>query len=381
MQRPVKSVTIAFLGNIDYDTRTSNLVASFKEICRSVVFIGFDWLTPGFTESHSPEKHVIRLRKGRFSILFYLRFVVTLTAYLCRNRADLFIASDIYSLPSVVLCGRLVGATIMYDSREIFTEVSGIQHRKVLQKLFGWIERLFITSVNHVVVTGEMDAEYLKKVYGLTSVEVLRNLPRKNIEIRPVDLHARFSIPPEKKIILYQGMIVKGRGIDTYIKAITSPEDFVLLMLGTGEHLEYYTALVASKDLQKKVVFGGRVPQSELLHLIPNAFSGLAMIENISFNNYYALPNKMFEYIMCGVPVIVSNLPQMKKIVDRYAVGECLDENDAEGLAKTILEWQRNQIHYLSLKENCRNAAKELNWETEFDIFKKNVLRLSVEYS
>ena len=114
-----------------------------------------------------------------------------------------------------------------------------------------------------------------------------------------------------------------------------------------------------------KVIFFGKVPQGELFNLTAGADVGLSIIENVSLSYYYALPNKLFEYIMADVPVIVSNLPQMEEIVKMYKIGITVNPYEKTQIEKALNKLTTDTDFYRSLKQNCRIASEELNWEKE----------------
>ena len=140
-----------------------------------------------------------------------------------------------------------------------------------------------------------------------------------------------------------------------------------MVILGSGEFEEYYKDLADKMNLHSQVFFLGKVSQSKLLNYTASADVGLSLIENISLSYNYALPNKLFEYIMAEIPVIVSKLPQMMEIVMDYNVGEVVDLDYQEELIGTINLLIENEKLYSNYKTSCESASKELNWENEID--------------
>ena len=130
--------------------------------------------------------------------------------------------------------------------------------------------------------------------------------------------------------------------------------------------MEYYKTLSYEMKISDRVLFEGKIPQDQIINYSAGAFAGLSIIDNISINNYYALPNKLFEYVMSGIPVIVNDLPQMKKIVDEYNIGEVLKELNEDEIINIINLWKKDKSLYDLLKKNCMEASQALNWEKEF---------------
>lgn len=361
---PNKKVLITFLGNIHYDTRCNNLYDSLSANNYDIEFIGFDWLTKDFIESRG-DVSIIKLKKGFLSIPFYLKFIWHLKLKLLATKASIIFAEDIYTLPFAVIFGKLKRAKIYYDSRELFGYLAGLKEKKFKQAFWKWIEKLFIKRTDHVIVTGQMDGEFLQKEYGLKNIILLRNLPRYYKPSSSLDLHSHFQIGKEKKIILYQGVLLKGRGMEKVFAVLNELPDYVFLIVGGGEFAEYYKSLADHMKLREQVFFIGKLTQDELPKITSSANVGVSLIENLSTSYYYALPNKLFEYIMAEIPVIVSNLPQMKEIVEKYDVGFVIDIDNKVDLISALKELSDDSSLYKSKKQNCHIASHELNWEKE----------------
>lgn len=365
-------ISIGFLGNINFDTRTYNLFKSLKESGHIVKFNGFDWLTENFETFEDDDIKVEKLVKTKFSLLFYIQFALKLTKRLFKQKSDIYFASDLYSLPFCTIVAKLKRKKVFYDSREVYTEIPALNDKKIVKTLMRIIEGHYIKKCDYIVTTGKMDSLYIENLYKLHSTDVLRNLPLPVNNLTPVNYKDKFENYNGGKIILYQGIIVLGRGIETYFEVLKKYEKSYLVLLGGGEHEEYYKNLSVEMGVDKKVYFAGKVSQKELLNYTAGADVGLSLIDNISTNNFYALPNKLFEYIMAGLPVIVSDMPQMKEIVENYKVGAVIPEGDEEQIIKVLKDWDENPDKYEGLAKNCKPASEELNWNEEFSKIYKN---------
>lgn len=363
----MNKVAIGFLGNIYFDTRTFNLFNTLKDKGHDVLFIGFDWLTEDFQSIEKEKISVTKLHKGKLSILFYLKFFLSQIKSYLRTDVDIYFAGDFFSLPASVIAAIIKRAKVYYDSREIYSELPSLENRTILKKFFKMVEGIFIRKTDCVFTTGEMDSEYIEKLYSLKQTFLLRNLPLMKKNIAPINYHTEFNIPANYLVILYQGIIVDGRGIETYFKAVKKIETLCLIILGGGEHTEKFKSLSEEMKINDRIFFVGKISQAELLHYTAGAFAGLSLIDDISINNHYALPNKLFEYVMSSLPVIVSDLPQMKKIVDDYEIGAVIKESNEDELIEVLNTWSNNQTLYKTIKENCIKASAILNWESEFE--------------
>ncbi len=361
-----ESILIAFLGNIRYDTRTANFYKSFRDKGYNVKVVCFDWTTISST-LHERDISIYHLNKGRFSIIFYLRFAITLLAILFNSKAEIYFAEDVYTLPLVTLAGKLKGAKVFYDSREVYSHLAGLSNRKYLQKILRLIESICITKVSKTITTGELDSAFIEKEYNIGKTLVLRNLPLYQKIDEPFDFRKYYSLSFETKIFIYQGVVLHGRGLKIIFEAFEKLENCVLVIIGDGEKKNYYEKLSVEKKLTRNVFFYGKVELSDLLRYTAGGDFGLAIIENLSLSYYYALPNKMFEYILTGLPVIASNFPQMKDIIDKYKVGIYVDPENVDEVIAVLKKCISDKLLTREYRENCFAASKELIWEKEIE--------------
>ncbi len=362
-----RKVAICFLGNIYFDTRTYNLLHSLAAKGHPVQFIGFDWLTPDFKTIREANIRVDKLKKSRFSLFFYLQFAWRSFWRLLQSKADYYWAADFYCLPICYMVSRFRNSRVFYDSREVYTEITGFNNKPMIKRLVRFIEGYIIRRIHCTVTTGPLDSQFIEQLYGLNKTCLLRNLPLPVHPVEPVNLRDLFSVEITGPVLLYQGTIVKGRGIEFCFAMIQSYQEAGLVLLGGGEYLDFYQKMAGKLNIADRVVFAGKIPQQELIRYTAGADAGLCLIDNISGNNYYALPNKLFECLMAGLPVLVTDLPQMREIVETYRVGGIVPENNIMLSMQVIQNWMENPEIYQCLKENAKKASKVLNWESEFE--------------
>ncbi len=362
-----KRVLISFLGNINYDTRARNLLGSLRTIGHEVDTVSFDW----YDRPQGGPVAVVKLSKAGSSLFFYAKFALTVILKLIFNKYDLYIASDIYNLPFLSFFAKFRSKPVFYDSRELFKYLAGLKDKATVQKLLAAIENSYISDCDKIIVTGMMDAEVLTEDYNLPARKfiLLRNLPHKTVTIPWLDIRKKFGFSAESIILIYQGVILKGRGLPVLIEALKRMENVCLVIMGDGDLRGELENLVETEGLQERVVFTGTIPQEYILEYTAGADIGCTLIENISKSYFYALPNKMFEYIAAGIPVLASNLPQMMQIIDNYGVGKYADPEDIEAVVSAINELA-DPVKRADIAENARNAHEVLNWEAEFEAVK-----------
>ncbi len=202
-------------------------------------------------------------------------------------------------------------------------------------------------------------------------LNILRNLPKYKSDFAKIDLHEKLNIPQNCKIILYQGVILEGRGILKVIDLMKEIDNVHFVIIGEGEFRQNFESYTNQLGYRERIHFTGAVNHSELLNYTAGADIGVALIENISISYYYALPNKLFEYIVAGLPVLASDLPQMKKVIDEHKVGKYVNMDDENEIKVTLKNLLNDQTQLKEFKANCGSAAKILNWENEFESFMK----------
>ena len=374
MSNPQK-VSIVFLGNAQHDSRITNLSNSLKEDGCKVSIISFDWFISSENFSND-ELKIFKLTKGKFSLFFYLRFALILIRELFKTNADLYFAEDLYTLPFVTAIAKLKRAKVYYNSRELYAFLGGLRNRPFLQSIVTRVEKFFITKVDLVLTTGEMDSEFIEKFYGIKNTLVIRNIPLLQTPTAKIDFRKLYNIPEDKLILLYQGVLLEGRGVPMIMRTMVKLTKTVLVILGDGEQKNNFQKLAQQLNISERVFYAGTIGQRELINYTAGGDVGLSLIENISVSYYHALPNKLFEYIMAGLPVLCSDLPQMKKIVEEYKVGESISVENENNIYFTLKRWSESPELLKSYRNNCLLAAQKLNWQEEYKKSRKRLLDL-----
>ncbi len=356
----------SFLGNPYLDSRVMNFAETLREKGKSVAVTGFDWY--GKIPENRRENFSVFEIERRPAIKFYYRFAKILRTALEKTNAKIYVAEDVYTLPLVVKAAKKRNAKVYYDSRELYNYIGGLTKKPLAQKIIAKIEKKHIYSVDKIIVTGGMDKDFLADYYKLPNEKfiIIRNMPKIRGKVAPIDLREKFGIPENAKILIYQGVLSAGRGIAKVIKALSDLPNTVFVIIGDGPERRNFEILTEKLNLEKRVIFTGAVPNEELLSYTAGADIGVALIENISVSYYYALPNKLFEYVAAGLPVVVSPLPQMKKIVERYKIGVTANPESEREIREAISKLTNDEKFYSEIKANTTEAAKELNWDTEF---------------
>ena len=295
---------------------------------------------------------------------------------LFKTKADIYFAEDLYTLPFVATIAKMKKAKVYYNSRELYAFLGGLRHRPFLQSVVKSVEKFFITKVDLVLTTGEMDSEFIEKFYGIKNTLVIRNIPLLQTPSAKIDFRKLYDIADDKLILLYQGVLLEGRGVPIIMRTMIKLTNTVLVILGDGEQKNNFQKLSGQLNISERVFYAGTISQRELINYTAGGDVGLSLIENISISYYHALPNKLFEYIMAGLPVLCSDLPQMKKIVEEFQVGESISAENENNIYLTLKRWSESPELLKSYRNNCLLAAQKLNWQEEYKKSRKRLLDL-----
>lgn len=287
--------------------------------------------------------------------------------------AKFYYACDLYSLPvasDMKKAMRFMGAKskLYYDSREIYSELGPLSGQSFKQAVISKIEKMLVPMVDKMITSGEMDSEYLKKYFKHETpyMEIL-NLPPYQAIPKSDLLRNKAKLEEDVLILVYQGMILKGRGLQQAIDAVNKMDKVHLFIIGSGEYYQELANYTIQVKANKKVTFTGRVPYSRLLEITASADAGLCLFEPISLSYEYALPNKLFEYIMAGIPSIATDLPQMRKVIQKEKVGLLVnkDLNEVE-LIEKINEMRDVENRKLFI-EQAHLVSKDYSYESQTD--------------
>ncbi|EKN66475.1 glycosyl transferase, group 1 family protein [Neobacillus bataviensis LMG 21833] len=284
-----------------------------------------------------------------------------------RKDYDIYHSNDLNTLTQGYISSkwRLKRKKLIYDSHEVQTSRTGYH-----SSAYGKLEGFLIKKIDDMMVENHTRAAYNEELYGFYP-SVVHNYPFKQINNNgeKVDLHEILNIPRDEKILLYQGGIQTGRGLDKLVKAAPLFNEGVLVLIGDGKIKKELQATVKEMKLDDRVKFLPKVPLAELPKYTRNAYIGFQVLNNVCFNHYSASSNKLFEYMMAGVPVVACDFPEIKRVVEGDSTGVCVDSHDPASIAEGVNGLLRNQNKHQELQANSYNASKKYNWENEKDIF------------
>lgn len=349
-------IIFAVTNDLSTDQRVHKVITSLLKKNTDITLVGRK-LPNSIPLSRSYQTVRFRLPFTR-GPLFYATFNLRLFFYLLFSRFDLVVANDLDTLPGSYCAMKIRRKKLVYDSHEYFTEVPELHNRPTVKKIWLWIEKIILPSIQISYTVCNSIASVYNKKYGI-KMQVIHNYPNKSRIIQ------KQKTNKNKQIILYQGMLNMGRGIELAIASMQyTSDDMRLWIIGDGYMKESLKKQILSLHLQEKVLLHGKICEPELSQYTQQASIGLSIEEDIAENYRYALPNKLFSYLEAGIPVIVSDLPEMKQVVTKYEVGSILTERKPEKLAM-LYKIMLDKLSYKHYKKKITEAANEFIWENQ----------------
>ncbi|MBL7899374.1 MAG: glycosyltransferase, partial [Crocinitomicaceae bacterium] len=251
-----------------------------------------------------------------------------------------------------------------------FTGVPELTARPKIQKIWKRIEKKCLPKVDAMYTVNQSIADLYKNEYGIQPYVV------RNISSPPSDIQTKtrkeLGLPEDKKIIIFQGAGINvDRGAEELTEAVKQIDNCVLIFVGSGDVIAALKSKVKTEKLEEKIMFFDKVPYHQLLNYTRVSDLGVSLDKDTNINYRYSLPNKLFDYIHCGIPVLVSDLPEIKKIVTAFEIGTVISNHQPNEIAKKIEQIFADNNLYQQYKSNTQKAASVLNWQNECRVLEK----------
>lgn len=282
-----------------------------------------------------------------------------------RYRPDVVVAHDLPMLPVAVRVAERCGARVVYDSHELYAEQEYTAREK---RAWRELEGAYIQRADAVITVNRSIAEELTRRYGLSRVEVILNAERREPQPdKGTWLHERFGLPATRKILLLQGGITAGRNLETLVRAMghVRNREVVLVLLGEGVLRQRLERIVKRLGLSERVFFGLLPVAAERRALTGSADGGIIPYQAECLNNYYCTPNKLFEYLGAGLPILATDLPELRRFVDGYGIGLIGDTSTPVSMAKMIDEFVGDEKRLAGWREQACATRERVHWEAE----------------
>jgi len=351
-QSGLKKIIVSVTNDLTTDQRVDKVCNTLHNGGYEVLLIGKkNKNSKAFHRNYATKRFNQFFQKG---VLFYAEFNLRLFFFLLFSKKTILLANDLDTLMPNYLVAKLQRKKVVFDSHELFSEIPELVHRPFVKKIWTLLENWMLPNLKNTYTVCDSIALYYANKYA-SKFKVIRNLPiYKNSQFRGEFL---FNTS-EKKVILYQGAVNVGRGLELMIDTLAFLPNCIFVVIGTGDILKELKTLIINKNLGDRIKLLGQISPQKLHTITPLAHLGISLEEDLGLNYRFALPNKIFDYIQAEVPVLVSDLPEMKKIVSDYKVGEVVFNRTPKTLAQQI-----EKILKKNFATALKTAKKDLIWE------------------
>jgi glycosyltransferase involved in cell wall biosynthesis len=372
----LKKAIVSVTNDISTDQRV-------HKMCLYLTQKGFDVLLVGRKRSFSLPIEDRPYRCKRMKLLFckgpffYAEFNLRLFFFLLFRHADLLVSNDLDTLLPNFIIRALKRCRLVYDSHEYFTGVPELQHNSFARRSWITIERFTVPRLKRMITVSSSIAKMYEELYK-REVFVVRNLPSVQFRSLPLNneekdkLRIELKLPIDKKLIILQGAGINiQRGAEEAVRTMQYLNGYCLLIIGGGDVYKDLKKLSSSLSLSEKIIFMDKIPFTLLRKYTRACDLGLSLDKDTSVNYRFSLPNKIFDYIHSGIPVLASPLVEVKKMIGEFDVGDFIENHDPSHIAQKIESMFANEDRMNRWKHNTIKASEKLCWENEIQILEK----------
>ncbi len=361
----MKQVVVSVINDLSTDQRVHKVCTTLHKMGFKVLLVGRKQRKsiPLSGRAYATKRMFLFFEKGPF---FYLEFQLRLFLFLLFKKSDVLVSNDLDTLFPNYLISKIKKSDLVYDTHELFCEVPELKNSPFKRNVWKKIEHFIFPKLTDVFTVNDSIAKIYQQEYKI-AIKVVRNIPLLSNQFQYKETSKeQLAIPLNKKILVLQGAGINiDRGAEEMVEAMQFVNDAVLLIIGGGDVIDVLKEMTIQLSLKDKILFVGKVPFEKLLQYTHHADIGLTLDKDTNINYKYSLPNKLFDYIHAGVPVIASDLIEIKNIIQTYQVGTCINNHDPIHIAEKINTILSDTNTLLDWKKNTKIAAEKLNWEIE----------------
>jgi glycosyltransferase involved in cell wall biosynthesis len=359
----IKKVTFSVTNCICHDQRVQKIAGTVRALNCDITIIGR--ISGDFCV-----KNLVPFKTKRFKMifkkgfLFYKFFNIRLFFFLLFHKSDLLVANDLDTLLPNYLVSKIKNLPVIYDSHEYFTGVPEIQNRPFVKWVWKSIEKLIFPHLKYVMTVSDSIAIQYENEYGIKPLTV-RNCSRKSGHVVPFT-RDELGVNPDHLLLILQGTGINiDRGGEELIEAIKQIKKVTLMVVGSGDLLPALKEKVTELKLSERIKFIPKVPWEKMMRYTKSADAGLSLDKNSNINYRFSLPNKLFDYISAGIPVIAGNLPEVARIINENNCGLIIPEISPGEIIKMLKHLRENPELLTEIKLNALKASESINWEKE----------------
>ena len=322
-----------------------------------------------------------RLRRALTDLKRDVPWELRLLSAALSTRADIYHAHDLDALMVCAIAASALGSRLVYDSHELWLgssryEIATSPFNRLRYRL---TERLLLPLADAVIAVTPSRGAEMKRMYPgrIDELAIVENsVPRMETLPPEAALRKRLSIPDSAFVALYQGVICPERGLEQLLEAaaMLRGRGVYVVLVGHDAWQGTLSRMAVEIGVDDVVRFHPPVPSDRLLELTVSADAGLILFQNTCLNHYYSLPNKLYEYMMAGIPIIASHFPEMGRVIGECDCGRLVNPEDPREIAEAIGEMAEMDVsRRKAMGAQGREAALD---HYHWDIQKSRLLRL-----
>ncbi len=362
--RRMPRAIVAVTNDLGTDNRVHRTCIVLQESGYEVLLVGRH--LPGSLPLDRPyaiERMRLIFRKGP---LFYAEYATRLFLLLLFSRSTLIVANDLDTLLPCYLVARLRGNQLVYDSHEYFTEVPELVGRPRVRRIWLALERWIFPKLKHVMTVNDSIAQAYRERYS-KELTVVRNIPMPR-ELGPLVGREALGLPTDRFVLILQGSGINvQRGAEEAVMAMKQLPECLLLLVGGGDAWPVLQRMVAAEGLEDRVRLLARMPYEAMMQYTRNADLGLSLDKDTNLNYRFSLPNKLFDYLRAGIPALVTDLPEVARVVRTYQAGVVIASPEPALIVAEVRALMADKEKQASLRGNATFAAAALDGKREQD--------------
>ena len=321
-------------------------------------------LIPGLRRLSSQQGRLLKLAR-------FIEYFARAFTFAMRQRCDVYVAHDLPAVLPGLLAARFKRRPLVYNAHELWSETNGMS--APFPGLWRLLERFYCPRVDAIISPEANRARIYQEEYGARALPVVvancppfRPLRRGNVLrafLTAKQVHADV-------LVLYQGIFDASRRLDRLVEAMRYlPESVALIIMGRGseEQRSAIDAAIGDFGLEARVLFHPFVPYEQLTEVTTSADIGVLLYANDCRNNYYCAPNKLYEYLHAGLPVVTSNFPGLTAIVETLELGACVNPDSPEDIARGIALLLDGERRKEITNRAIALSAEKFHWGREFE--------------
>jgi glycosyltransferase involved in cell wall biosynthesis len=311
----------------------------------------------------------LHTREGRYvPLAAWVELVPGFVSAIRAQQPAVVHAHDLNGLIPGYFASRLAGARLIYDAHEFEIGRTAERSGSSALRRRGWrlVEGALIGRADAVITVSGSISRELSRIYRVRPPVVMMNCPVLIDLPAGGRLRTELDLPAGLPVVLYQGILAPGRGLEPALRALAQIPQAVLVLVGDGPLRGLLENLANELGIRDRVKFCGKVPLQVLLEYTRDATVGLCLIENTCLSYYYSLPNKLFEYLVAGVPVFASDFPDMRRVVETSGAGVVADPANVAEIARVLNELLADPRRWSLMAQRARQSAETTyNWDIE----------------